>query len=181
MSSSELYFSFNGRIGRQTFWIHGVLLLAGIYLVALLLDALFGAEGGLLGLITLLLIWPQLAIQAKRWHDRDKSAWWLLISLIPFVGAIWALIELGFLEGTHGPNQYGPDPSAGAISTSNRSLSTASTNLPVPQPDALDAKPAATTQATMAERLSEASRLKEQGLLTETEYNDLRRNILGLG
>jgi len=59
---------------------------------------------------SLIFLWPTLAVQAKRWHDRDKSAWWLLINLIPVVGAFWTLIENGFLEGTPGPNRFGFDP-----------------------------------------------------------------------
>jgi uncharacterized membrane protein YhaH (DUF805 family) len=51
-----------------------------------------------------------LAISIKQWHDRGKSGWWVLIGLIPFIGAIWALIETGFLEGDPGDNQYGPNP-----------------------------------------------------------------------
>ena len=69
----------------------------------------------------------------KRLHDRDKSGWWLLLfyvlpgllnaigeslaagwifSLASFAISIWALVELGFLRGTDGPNRYGPDPLA---------------------------------------------------------------------
>ena len=47
------------------------------------------------------------AIAAKRWHDRNKSGLWNLISLIPLVN-FWMLIELGFLKGTDGPNRFGP-------------------------------------------------------------------------
>jgi len=75
-----------------------------------------GAAGlGIVGLIIylavlVLAIWVGLALQIKRWHDSDKSWVWIFISLIPFVGAIWALIECGFLDGTPGPNKYGPSP-----------------------------------------------------------------------
>ncbi|MBV7329929.1 DUF805 domain-containing protein [Chloroflexi bacterium TSY] len=55
-------------------------------------------------------LWPNLAVSAKRWHDRDKSGWWSLIVLIPIIGVIWMLIEVGFLEGTNGPNRFGPEP-----------------------------------------------------------------------
>jgi uncharacterized membrane protein YhaH (DUF805 family) len=53
-----------------------------------------------------------LAVFAKRWHDRDKSGWWSLILLVPFIGSIWALVECGCLPGTEGPNRYGADPLA---------------------------------------------------------------------
>ena len=48
-----------------------------------------------------------LAVWAKRWHDRGKSGWWSLVLLIPMVGPIWALVELGFLKGDYGYNRYG--------------------------------------------------------------------------
>ena len=54
---------------------------------------------------------PAILVYIKRFHDRDKSGWWMLIVLIPIVGAIWLLVELGFLPGTPGPNRFGPPPS----------------------------------------------------------------------
>jgi uncharacterized membrane protein YhaH (DUF805 family) len=76
-----------------------------------------------------------LALGAKRLHDRNKSAWWLalfwllpgvlqgigeqigtagiVLSIAAFAISIWGLVELGFLRGTVGPNQYGPDPLEG--------------------------------------------------------------------
>ena len=58
----------------------------------------------------LALIYPAIVLYAKRWHDRGKSGWWTLIGLVPIIGGLWMLIELGFLKGTDGDNQYGPDP-----------------------------------------------------------------------
>jgi len=55
-------------------------------------------------------LWIGLAIAAKRWHDRNKSAWWILIVFVPVVGGLWYLIECGFLKGTTGSNKYGADP-----------------------------------------------------------------------
>jgi uncharacterized membrane protein YhaH (DUF805 family) len=34
----------------------------------------------------------------------------MIISVVWIALAIWALVWLGFLRGTVGPNQYGPDP-----------------------------------------------------------------------
>ena len=64
-------------------------------------------------IVYVIFLYPWLALYAKRWHDRGKSGWWSLIVLVPILGAIWILVELGFLRGTEGPNQYGPDPLAG--------------------------------------------------------------------
>jgi len=65
--------------------------------------------GILMFLVTLLFLFFSLALQTKRWHDRGKPGWWFLIGFIPVVG-VWGFIECGFLEGTVGPNKYGPDP-----------------------------------------------------------------------
>ena len=62
-------------------------------------------------IITLLVLaWVNLAVHAKRWHDRNKSILWILFWFIPIIGQIWTLIELGFIRGTSGPNRFGPDP-----------------------------------------------------------------------
>ena len=110
MSLNELLFSFNGRINRAKYWLM-VLILSVAQLIVLLLSATIGEVGIVLYVLYFFIaIWPGLAISAKRWHDRDKSAWWILIGFIPIIGAIWTLVELGFLKGTDGANRYGADP-----------------------------------------------------------------------
>ena len=116
MDWKYLLTSFEGRINRAKFWA-GVGVLIAISIVLNLLDALLGlqlAEGvGILGtLFGIASIYFALAIYAKRWHDRDKSGWWSLIVLVPVIGAIWLIVECGILEGTRGPNRFGPDPLA---------------------------------------------------------------------
>lgn len=106
-----LLFSFDGRIGRKTWWLWGVAAMLGM---GVLLSALLGIAGlseqVINVVVNLGLLWPALALSAKRWHDRDKSAWWLLINLIPFVGWLWALVENGLLAGTPGANRFGESP-----------------------------------------------------------------------
>ncbi|MBF0560714.1 MAG: DUF805 domain-containing protein [Alphaproteobacteria bacterium] len=58
--------------------------------------------------------WMGLCVTIKRYHDRNKSGWWILIQLVPLVGPIWYLIDVGFLRGTSGDNRFGPDPLAAA-------------------------------------------------------------------
>ncbi len=61
-----------------------------------------------------------LAVVVKRLHDRDKSMWWLLTYLIPFIGPIWMFIELGFLDGTPVERRYGnPQPTTHKWETGN--------------------------------------------------------------
>jgi uncharacterized membrane protein YhaH (DUF805 family) len=64
------------------------------------------ALGTLWGLIIFI---PNLAVTIRRLHDQDKSGWFILLGLIPLVGAI-ILLVFYFLEGTRGPNRFGPDP-----------------------------------------------------------------------
>jgi uncharacterized membrane protein YhaH (DUF805 family) len=117
MSPRALYVSVHGRVTRRVFWLHGVL---ALLLVALLCAALLdiaGVRADLTGkLVNVLLAWPCIAISAKRLHDFDFRAWWLLITLVPAVGALAILVAAGFVRGTRGANRFGPDPLASAFS-----------------------------------------------------------------
>lgn len=115
MSTKEVLTSFEGRIGRQQFWLQGMLPVIGLQILAMIAAAVVGAAseslGGIVGFVFFLpSMWFSLAVQIKRWHDRDKSGWWILIGIIPILGGLWAFIETGFLQGTDGPNSYGADP-----------------------------------------------------------------------
>ena len=59
-------------------------------------------------LITLI---PGLAVTIRRLHDTGMSGWYILITLIPYIGILILLIFM-LQEGTSGPNKYGPDPKA---------------------------------------------------------------------
>jgi uncharacterized membrane protein YhaH (DUF805 family) len=111
-----LLFSFSGRIGRLPYW--GVSILLGFLYLGLrwlIPESVVTDPNAQIGIPTLLvalvalvvLIWISLAIMVKRFHDRDKSGLWVLIMFVPVIGALWILIELGFLGGTEGPNDYG--------------------------------------------------------------------------
>jgi uncharacterized membrane protein YhaH (DUF805 family) len=104
-------FSTDGRIPRSTFW-KLILIFYGIGAVLGFIGEKSGSNlvRGVLGLLMLPLFVMGIFVQIKRWHDRDKSGWWIFIALIPCVGPIWALIETGFLKGTTGPNRFGADP-----------------------------------------------------------------------
>ena len=109
-SLTDLLFSFEGRIGRRTFWLNFVLPVFIIAVIVVVVDGLIGLGGVLAILFQLAILWPSLAVYAKRWHDRDKSGWWTLIILIPVIGSLWMLVECGFLKGTAGSNRFGQDP-----------------------------------------------------------------------
>ena len=119
VSFAEVLFSCTGRINRKTYWLKGVLplvvLTLGTY-TSLVLVVVVNAAGltiyGALAWVVVIgalatLVYCQIAVVIKRFHDRNKSAWWCLIGLIPYIGGTWLFIELGFLAGTEGPNKYG--------------------------------------------------------------------------
>ena len=62
--------------------------------------------------VAVLQMWISFALAFKRFHDRDRKGWWVLIILIPIIGALWLFVVLGFLKGTEGANRFGPDPLA---------------------------------------------------------------------
>lgn len=106
----QRYADFNGRSRRKEFWLFQ-LIFVPIMAVVILLAGL-----GLFDLATLILVVavlglfiPQLALQVRRFHDQDKSGWFALFNLIPYVGIIIVLIFM-LIEGANGDNQYGPDP-----------------------------------------------------------------------
>ena len=111
----SLLFRFNGRIRRQQYWL-ATLGAWVVYAVIVTVLTMLTQGGGALALIGNILIavvfvacwWAFFAIQVKRWHDRDKSWVWIFVGLITL--EIWPLIECGFLDGTPGPNKFGPSP-----------------------------------------------------------------------
>lgn len=110
----HLLFDFDGRINRGKFWLGAVVLWAVSTLILFIAIAVSNnVLWTVLAITYIAIIWVGLAISIKRWHDRGKSGWWVLIGFVPLIGGLWALIETGFLPGTDGPNEYGPDPLAG--------------------------------------------------------------------
>ncbi|MEC3950428.1 DUF805 domain-containing protein [Sphingobium sp. HWE2-09] len=114
------YADFSGRSRRKEYWMFFLaymLVAAAIGIVGVALHG-FGdgqPSGGaslymiLLGLLVLVLIVPSLAVQVRRFHDQDKSGWFVLLNFIPYVGGIIVLVFM-CLEGTRGENRFGPDP-----------------------------------------------------------------------
>ena len=111
-------FTIQGRITRRHYWLYYFVPLFVISLGLVMVDVSFGnydpetGWGLLSGLFSLAALWPGIAVAVKRAPDRDRSGWFLLVMLIPIAGAIWLLVELGFLPGTPGANRFGPPPPA---------------------------------------------------------------------
>ena len=115
MDVVSLLFSFRGRTTRLPFLVVTSILVAGSATFLRWIGP-YGAENPMTvgsGLATIvnfvIVLWIGLAVQVKRWHDRDKSGWWALLNLVPVVGPIWILVECGVLRGTAGANRFGQE------------------------------------------------------------------------
>ena len=106
----DILLSMEGRIPRKVFWLYGMLPIVVGALIVAVIESVTHLNPWLSTAFNLAIIWPALAITVKRWHDRDKSGWWVLINIVPILGPIWALVENGFLRGTEGENRFGGDP-----------------------------------------------------------------------
>jgi uncharacterized membrane protein YhaH (DUF805 family) len=111
------YADFEGRARRTEYWMFALFHVI-IVIVLEVLDNLLGlafmqgTAGWLTLLYTLALLLPALGVSIRRLHDTGRSGWWVLIGLVPLVGAIVLIVFLA-TEGNRGPNAYGPDPKVG--------------------------------------------------------------------
>ena len=99
------YSNFNGRASRKEYWMFYLFYMI-FAIVAMVVDVILGF-GFVYLLYVLALLIPGLAVGIRRLHDVGKSGWWLLISLIPLIGAIWIIVLLA-TDGTADNNIYGP-------------------------------------------------------------------------
>ena len=139
----EFLFGASGRINRAKYWRSTLLFTVAGLMAAVILFTAAGIAAPLFIIAVVLVLIPWLlwgfSITTERLHDRDKSAWWLVVFyLVPaglgqlaktawFAGAagtvlhyilalasfaltIWGFVEIGCLRGTAGSNTYGPDP-----------------------------------------------------------------------
>jgi len=131
------YVTFSGRAQRSEYWWFMLFNLFGNIANASLDAMVFGVSadgtGGLFSLLFALgIALPLLSVTARRLHDMDKSAWWMVA---PYGVLLFAVVSAGFdlnifatvggiatvvlfivlfiwtiMRGTEGPNRFGPDP-----------------------------------------------------------------------
>jgi uncharacterized membrane protein YhaH (DUF805 family) len=114
------YFDFSGRSRRKEYWmfflfcvivytICNILIMTGMPSIDPATGQMTGGGGALskigfalytvFGLGTII---PSIAVAVRRVHDSDKSGWFVLVPIYNLI--------LMFIEGTRGPNRFGPDP-----------------------------------------------------------------------
>jgi uncharacterized membrane protein YhaH (DUF805 family) len=139
----EFLFGASGRIDRAKYWRSVLIYIGGALMAAVILFTAAGLVAPLVVVMVVVVLIPWLlwgiSFTTERLHDRDKSAWWLVmfylrpgvlgqlantawfggatgmvlhysLALASFALTIWGFVEIGCLRGTAGPNTFGPDP-----------------------------------------------------------------------
>jgi uncharacterized membrane protein YhaH (DUF805 family) len=132
---TKRYFQFSGRASRSEFWYFML-----FSIIFSLLITMIGESLGLLYMISLelpmvnevgelhnvmqdipinilqtafsvLFMFPSMAVSVRRLHDIGKSAWWLLIAIIPLLGVL-VLLAFHVMGSREGENRHGVSPSS---------------------------------------------------------------------
>lgn len=104
------YATFKGRASRKQYWMFVLLNFIISIAIGLVESAIgFGDMTFLSFLYSIAVIVPNLSIASRRLHDTGRSAWWILLALIPLVGAIVLTVLLIF-DSEKGSNKYGENP-----------------------------------------------------------------------
>tara|TARA_R110002095_G_scaffold25573_3_gene26184 strand:+ start:1296 stop:1691 length:396 start_codon:yes stop_codon:yes gene_type:complete len=111
------YVDFSGRARRKEYWMFFLFNIIISFVVSLL-GGLIGGKDGLLtlslpSLYTLFIFLPSLAVTVRRLHDTNRSGWWILITLVPFIGAL-ILFVFTILDSDPNSNEYGANPKLAA-------------------------------------------------------------------
>lgn len=116
------YANFSGRARRKEYWMFTLvntiiitvlyaILMSSIDMYTGEVSSLGSIAGIIIGIYSLAIIVPSLAVTIRRFHDQDKSGWMFLLAFIPAVGGLIVFVFM-CLEGTKGDNRFGPDPKA---------------------------------------------------------------------
>lgn len=103
LKALKSYAVFEGRSRRKEYWMFTLVNL----IISMILAAL--SFGTLQNIYALVMFIPSISVSVRRLHDTNRSGWWLLLGLIPFLGAL--VLIYFFIQDSHpGMNQYGPNP-----------------------------------------------------------------------
>jgi uncharacterized membrane protein YhaH (DUF805 family) len=105
------YVTFSGRAIRSEYWYWVLFAVLGGVATKMADSAIFASQSSaspLNGVFNLLIFLPGLALGIRRLHDINRSGWWVLITLT--IIGVFLLLYWACTKGTHGPNEYGPDP-----------------------------------------------------------------------
>ncbi|MEI7979706.1 MAG: DUF805 domain-containing protein [Bacteroidota bacterium] len=173
------YATFTGRSRRKEYWTFALLNYLILIILAVadnIIDTTFKLEtlsetinlpyGYIFLTYNLAVLIPSIAVTVRRLHDVGKSGWFLLIGLIPFIGAIWLLI-LFFTDSQYGENKYGQN------SKENSHEILENTTL-ISKSESENIK----SQQEKINELQQLKQLLDSGVLNEIEFNEQKFKIL---
>lgn len=161
------YATFSGRATRSEYW-YFVLIYSITYTILMGIDFAIGTfskqlmeNGSFLGFLStaysLVLFLPSLALTVRRLHDINKSGWWVLFILVPIIGFILLVVYL--CTNSKEDNKYGINQKNLANENQKDNSSSESSNDVITQ-------------------LEKLSKLKEDGILTQEEFDTQKQKIL---
>lgn len=104
------YVNFSGRASRSEFWYWTLAYILVMVPLSIIDESInpgteFGKMSVVVGLLSLALFLPNLAVTVRRLHDTDRSGWWILLS---FTGVgVFVLLYWYCCKGTDGANRFG--------------------------------------------------------------------------
>jgi uncharacterized membrane protein YhaH (DUF805 family) len=100
---------YRGRSDRPEYWYFFLFTILVYIIVAFVDELVMRADGNVAALFFFLLLIPSIPVTVRRLHDIGRSGWWVLIGLIPVLGAL-VLLYWTILPGNDGANAYGLAP-----------------------------------------------------------------------
>ena len=104
------YATFSGRARRTEYWMFTLFSMIIAFILGVIDTVLFAGEMyPLQSIYFLAVLVPSLAVSVRRLHDTNRSGWWLLIGVIPLIGAVALLVFMALDEVSEG-NNFGESP-----------------------------------------------------------------------
>lgn len=111
MDVGQFLFSVKGRVNRKLYWLGYFLPFLALQII-LQVASLATHKVPLLAIpiliFNLIFFYIGVVITVKRIHDRGRTGWFFLVLFVPIVN-LWPLVEIYFLKGTEGDNEFGAD------------------------------------------------------------------------
>jgi uncharacterized membrane protein YhaH (DUF805 family) len=115
------YAVFSGRARRKEYWMFALFNFIFSFILSLIGILIgIGRDWDMLStLYGIIIFLPALGVAVRRLHDTNHTGWWILIALIPLVGAIILLVFM-VTDSQSGGNKYGPNPKTGEVTVTTQ-------------------------------------------------------------
>lgn len=108
MNLMNHWLKFQGRLSRGQFWLRTLLLWAIFY--GIWEGLALPVHGPAVWIVNLPMLWLLVALCVQRLHDANYAGWWLLVMVVPVLGAAWLVWQLALRRGLPQANRWGEDP-----------------------------------------------------------------------